>query len=108
MNIKNAMIIKTNTNEQTEKAKKLRDLLSSLGQDVVLVPYGVNELFITIQDDNELAVIVSNSEREFSFTELDLVTGFPSVADCRAYAEMIKNESGLSEDCIDAEVWEVE
>jgi hypothetical protein len=109
MNIADAMIIKTNSHSQTGKAKKVRDLLRCFdeGQDVVVVPHDVAEIFITIED-HELVVNLISSDDGYQPLEIDKVKYFDSVAECWEYARVIATEAGLSYDYIDADVWDLE
>lgn len=101
------MIIKTNNSIDTRKAKKLRDSLGVLGQKVVLVPYGVNSIFITTENE-ELVIFVQQDKSPYGVDELDVVPGFDSVEECWEYAKTIVREAGLPEDCIYADVWEIQ
>jgi hypothetical protein len=104
LNLEKPMIIKTNSLEQIELAQKLRDLIKA-GTDVVLVPFSVTNLRITIEDD-ELVVISESDLGPFDFLELDTAKGFESLAECREYARIVIKEAGLPEDSYKFGVWE--
>jgi hypothetical protein len=100
------MIIKTFSYQETETAIKVRDLIESVAQQrVYLVPHGVENLFISIDEkanDNLIVYAARGAE------DLDIARGFDRVSDCWKYAKVIAKEAGLSEDDIDADVWEVD
>jgi PHP family Zn ribbon phosphoesterase len=101
-----AMTIKTTSYHQTELAKKLREVIKATGTDVVLVPHGVTDLFITVEDDRELTVILQSSNHGYDCTDLDIVKGFDSIDECWQYARVVMTEAGLSNDSCDSDVWE--
>ena len=107
MNVKQAKVIKTNSDKETEMAKRTTNVLLSQGQEIVLVPYGVTGLYITI-DNDELAIFLERTDNGFNPVELDRASGFNSVAECEEYARVVMKEAGLPEDCCDADVWEVD
>lgn len=107
MNVKEAVIIKTNSNAATEMAKKTREVLKRSGQDVVLVPHGVNAVFITFERE-ELVVLLQRDDEVLGVKDLDIATGFDSVAECKEYAKLVNIEAGLPEDNYDQDVWDID
>jgi hypothetical protein len=109
MNIDKAMIIKTSGFDQTELVQKLRKI-RAIGNDVVLVPHGVTDLFITIEEKNndevELIVSLQKTDKGWDPVDLDIARGFNSVAECWEYAMVVIKEAGLPEDSCDSDVWE--
>lgn len=100
------MIIVTFSDEETLLAQKTRDLLTTMGRTVVLVPYGITGLHITIDENegkNELVVYACDDQQD-----LDIARGFNSLQECRDYAKIVVAEAGLTEEDIDSDVWEVE
>jgi hypothetical protein len=98
-----AMIIKTNSYHQTEFVRKLREVIKATGNDVVLVPHGISDLFITAERNGELVVILNQSDTEGK-TELDVVKGFDYVSECWGYARIVMSEAGLSDNSCDTDV----
>jgi hypothetical protein len=107
MNVGQAMIIKTNSHEQTELVQKLREVVKATGNDIVLVPHNVNYLYITI-DKGELTVFLPLCNDRDEVRDLDVVKGFDSVAECWEYARIVMSEAGLPDDSCDACVWDAE
>lgn len=105
MDIQNAIIIKTQTHEQTEKVKSLREQLM---EDIILVPHGVTDLFITIEQ-GDLIVILQKAKDGWDPIDLDVVKRrFQSVKECWEYAHIVMKEAGLPEDSCDADVRDID
>lgn len=104
MNVEQAMIIKTNSSEQTALAQQFREEMRSIGQDVVLVPYSVNALLIT-KVDEQLVVI---SKHYVPVTEevmvLDVAKGFTTEDECWWYARLVVREAKLQEHIINIDI----
>jgi PHP family Zn ribbon phosphoesterase len=99
MNIGQAMIIKTSSQEQTELVQKLREIVKAAGNDMVVVPNNVTDLFITVQIEGPV-VILQCDLGPFGMLEVDIVKGFDSVQECWEYARLVTSEAGLSNDSI--------
>jgi hypothetical protein len=99
MNIGQAMIIKTSSDEQTELVQKLREIVKATGNDMVVVPYNVTDLFITVQIEGPV-VILQCDLGPFGMLEVDIAKGFDSVQECWKYARLVTREAGLSNDSI--------
>lgn len=102
------VLIKTFSDQETKNAIKTRELLELITkQRVYIVPKGVSCLFISIDEknNNDLVVYVTRDGEEGP-TDLDIVRGFESITECWEYARVIAKESGLSDEDIDADVWE--
>lgn len=94
MNVQVATIIKTNSTEATEMAKKTREVFREGGKDVVLVPHGVTDTFITILEE-ELVVSLQKTENGYKPIQLDEAKGFDSVAECKEYVRVVNKIAGL-------------
>lgn len=99
------MIIKTFSDESTLLGQKTRDLLGTTGKRVVLVPDGVQELFITLEEEtNELVIYLTDGEGKF----LDIARGYESLEECWTYAMIVTTAADLPEENIAADVYEKE
>jgi hypothetical protein len=103
MNVEQAMIIKTNSSEQTELVQQLRKNIKAKGQDVVLVPYGVNALFITMVK-NDPVVILKHYVGPDEAEDIDIAKGFDTLYECWQYARLVVSEAKLQEHIISTDI----
>jgi hypothetical protein len=98
------MIIKALSSESNEIARKARNFIQEISKErVYLVPHGLDGLFITIDSKSkELTVIADNGTAD----DLDIVQGFNELEECWDYARIVAKEAGLSENNIDADIFE--
>lgn len=103
------MIIKTNSKELNEIGRVIREGCQSFlnvndpTYRAYFVPHGLDGLFITFdKESNDLAVIAENETAD----ALDFVQGFKDLDECWSYARIVAKEAGLSEDDIDADIFE--
>ncbi|NRD81155.1 hypothetical protein HPT25_28085 [Bacillus sp. BRMEA1] len=109
MEIEKALIIKTKTSEQTDLVKRLREVGRVTGQEIILVPHGVTDIWITIEDivnNPDYVVILQSSDNGYNCVDLDAVNGFNCLDECWEYARVVMKEAGLPEDSCDSDVWE--
>ncbi|MEC1723920.1 hypothetical protein P9E34_04060 [Schinkia azotoformans] len=103
------IIIRTNSDKETKIAQAAKEFFQVLdpGMPVMVVPYGAEYCFITIEEDaedgNQLIVIIQNESGD----DLEIAKGFDEVAHCWNYARMVAKVAGFSEDNIDADVFDL-
>lgn len=95
------MIIQTNTEKETKVMAGIRDSLRTMGQEVYLVPKGVEVIWVTLverdENNHDLVVILQDMNDD----EYDRVVGFESCEAAYKYAKQLAVLCG-----IDAEdVW---
>lgn len=105
MDVSAALIVNTQSESGTKIAQKQREVLNQSGQEMILVPFGVTSLFITV-DDNQLVVYSQRDDESLGCMDLDIAKGFDSVDECWDYASVVMKQSGLPEESCDADVWD--
>lgn len=102
------MIIKTANQKETEVAAGLKATLRRLGIEVYVIPYGVNYLWVSIDEFNGENQIYVQATKGDTDEILDTTIGFDSCDEAYAYARKIAFEAGLDEDSADGDVWDQE
>jgi hypothetical protein len=99
------MIIKTYSDQETKAVNEIyEDLCSKLGEKVVFIPHRLNAMWYTFDSSEKELIVVLSDDAE----DLAIIKGFYDVQSCKDFAKKVAAEAGLSEDCIDGDVWEVE
>jgi hypothetical protein len=99
------IIMSTFSEESTPIAQRTRDLLSAAGEAVFFAPHGTTGVFISVDDENPDNFVVYASD---DTQDLDIVRGFDSLEMSWAYARIVAETAGLTEEDIDSDVYVTE
>jgi len=95
------MIIKALSSEENATARLARNLAQLNSKEPVpFIPYGIDGLFITSDEETERLKVVASDE---AGNDLSVTYGFYNLQECWDYARVVAKEAGLPDAAIEAD-----